>query len=245
MYRITICDDEPGELDKAEDLLRRYQKRHEEYRFVIDRFTDAEELVKRMKKEDYVTDLIFMDIYMPGRLGIDIVREMRDMGNVCRIIFLTTSKDFALDAFQVDADQYLVKPVQEKDFFLILDKLLSNLEREQKKYVCLRIDNKIHRIEVHDIVFCEGQKKRQCIWMADGSQYLIRMTMAKIYEKLSDFPEFVRVGVSYAVNLEHVESLNARELNMDNGKRIYLPRGSYASLRESYFGFYCEEGEDV
>ena len=52
MYRITICDDEPGELDKAEDLLRRYQKRHEEYRFVIDRFTDAEELVKRMKKED-------------------------------------------------------------------------------------------------------------------------------------------------------------------------------------------------
>ena len=111
--------------------------------------------------------------------------------------------------------------------------------------MCLRIDNKIHRIEVHDIVFCEAQKKRQCIWMADGSQYLIRMTMAKIYEKLSDFPEFVRVGVSYAVNLEHVESLNARELNMDNGKRIYLPRGSYASLRESYFGFYCEEGEDV
>lgn len=244
MYRITICDDEPGELDKAERLLRQYQKQHVEYGFIIDRFTDAEELVSRMKKEDYVTDLMFMDIYMPGRLGIDIVREMRDMGNGCRLIFLTASTDFALDAFQVDADQYLVKPVQEKDLFPILDKLLSNIEREQKKYVSLRIDNRIRRIEVHDIVFCEAQKKSQCIWMADGSEHLIRMTMAKVYEKLSDFPEFVRVGVSYAVNLEHVESLNARELNMDNGKRIYLPRGSYASLRESYFGFYCEEGED-
>lgn len=67
------------------------------------------------------------------------------------------------------------------------------------------------------------------------------MTMSEIYEMLSRYPEFVRVGIAYIVNLEHVDNLNAREVQMDNGKKIYLPRGSYQPLRERYFGYYCGE----
>ena len=76
--------------------------------------------------------------------------------------------------------------------------------------------------------------------MSDGTRYMLRMTMAKIYEMLSEYPEFVRAGISYIVNLEHINSLNAKELCMDNEKKIYLPRGSYQSLREKYFTFYTD-----
>ena len=69
----------------------------------------------------------------------------------------------------------------------------------------------------------------------------MRMTMAKIYDMLAGSPEFVKAGMSYIVNLEHVNSLNTRELQLDNGDKIYLPRGSYHPLRESYFGYYCED----
>ena len=68
--------------------------------------------------------------------------------------------------------------------------------------------------------------------------------MAKVYEMLSDYKEFVKAGISYIVNLEHIESLNAQELQMDNGRTVYLPRGSYQLLKEQYFSYYCGEDED-
>ena len=66
------------------------------------------------------------------------------------------------------------------------------------------------------------------------------MTMKEIWEMLSCYDEFVRVGISYIVNLEHLKSLNAQEMKMDNGNILFLPRGSYQPLREKYFQYYCE-----
>lgn len=64
--------------------------------------------------------------------------------------------------------------------------------------------------------------------------------MTELYDMLSLYSEFIRVGIAYIVNLEHVESLSRQELQMDNGKTIYPPRGSYQSLREKYFTYYCD-----
>lgn len=241
MYRIALCDDEIEELDKSEKILKDYQRQHADYDFSIERFNDADELLRMVKRKEYVPDLLFMDIYMPGTLGIEAAKEMREMGNQCRIIFLTTSIDHALAAFRVEASQYLVKPVQKKELFLVLDKLLHELDKEQKRYLPLQIENKIHRIALQDIVFCEAQKKCQYIYLSDGTKYLVRMTMTKIYEMLSGYPEFVKVGISYIANLEHVVSLSTRELQLDTGEKIYLPRGSYQPLRERYFAYYFEE----
>lgn len=65
--------------------------------------------------------------------------------------------------------------------------------------------------------------------------------MTEIYGMLSAREEFTRVGVSYIVNLDHINSLNGQELSLDTGKSIYLPRGAYQPLRERYFAYYCEE----
>ena len=81
----------------------------------------------------------------------------------------------------------------------------------------------------------------QCIYMSNGTSLMLRMTMAKIYEKLSLYSEFVKVGVAYIVNLEHIDNMNTQELQMDNGAKIYLPRGAHRILRGQYFDYYCEE----
>lgn len=75
----------------------------------------------------------------------------------------------------------------------------------------------------------------------NGSQSLLHMTITEIFAMLSDYQEFVKVGAAYIINLEHVESLNAQDVYMDNGKKIYLPRGAYRPLRQQYFQYYCEE----
>ena len=243
MYHIALCDDEEAELDKTENMMKAYQEQNRGCSFSIERFNSADDLLWKVKENEYMPDLLLMDIYMPRKLGIEAAKELREMGNECRIVFLTTSKEYALEAFRVDATQYLVKPVSKEELFSVLDKLLGSLLEEQKKYLLLRIDNKNRRIAMKDIVYCEAQKKGQCIYLSDGTQLLLRLTMAKIYEMLSDYKEFVKAGISYIVNLEHIESLNAQELQMDNGRTVYLPRGSYQLLKEQYFNYYCGDDE--
>lgn len=243
MYLIALCDDEEADLDKTEQMLRIYESVHPDIEFVIKRFQSADHLIDCVRQNEYAPDCILMDIYMPEKLGIEAARELRDMGNRVKIIFLTTSREHALDAFGVDASQYLVKPITEETLFPVLDKILEDMEEARRKYLLLRIDGRIQRVAVDEIVYCEAEGKTQCLYLSNGEQYGLRRTMAEIYGKLSCYPEFSRVGVAYIVNLEHVVSLNAQEVQMDTGKKIYLPRGSYQPLRKRYFEYYFGDSE--
>ncbi|MCM1261225.1 MAG: LytTR family DNA-binding domain-containing protein [Butyrivibrio sp.] len=246
MYLIALCDDEPIELEKTEKLLREYEKQHPNLDFTIRRFENSDELLRRAR-ENYIPDMIFMDIYMPDKksgslpLGIEAARELRNINYKGKLVFLTTSKEHALEAFGVDALQYMVKPISEDKLFTLLDNLLKDIDEERKRYILLRIDGRLVRVSLNDIVYCEAHGKNQYLYLADGKQCTLRMTMAELYKQLSPYQEFVRVGVAYIINLGYVNSLNSKEICMDNGNKIHLPRGNYKDLKEQYFNYYCRE----
>ena len=241
MYQIAICDDEQAELDKLKHLLVSWRSQHGECDFTIECFPDADEMLCRISEEGYEPDLLLLDIYMQGKQGMEAARELRKMGKRFGILFITSSREYALEAFGVDAVQYLVKPVSDKELFPVLDRFLEEM-KTRKKYILVK-DRGVRRVEIHDIIYCEAQKKSQRICLIDGTELLQNMTLSKVYEMLSVCREFVKVGISYVINLEHIVSLNAREAQMDNGKTIYLPRGAYRGLREQYFDYYYSEEE--
>lgn len=241
MYSIALCDDETAELRKTRQMLGSYEKEHAGIDFEIECFESAEDLLYMVREKNYLPDLMVLDIYMPEKMGIEAAKELRDMGNRSRILFLTTSKEHALEAFGVEAVQYLVKPISGDVFFPILDRILEEIEQARRKYVLLQIGGQVRRVALSDIAYCEAQRKTQYLYLEDGTQFVLHRTLTELYEMLSRYPEFVRVGGAYIVNLEHVEGLNSRELQMDGGRKIYLPRGSYQSIREKYFDYYCGE----
>lgn len=240
VYLIALCDDEEADLDKTEQMLGVYKERNPEVDFQVKRFESADGLLDMVREENYIPDLVLMDIYMPEKLGIEAAKELRSMGNSSRIVFLTTSKEHALEAFEVDAVQYLVKPVTEGMLFSALDKIFKEMAKERRKYLVLRIDGKVQRVPLNSVMYCEAQRKTQCMYLADGTEYLLRMTMAELFAMLSPYEEFVRVGIAYILNLEHIDNLNSREICLSTGKRIYVPRGAYKNLKEQYFRYYCE-----
>lgn len=246
--KIALCDDETAEFKKTERLLNAYEQKHTSIDFMIERFESTDELLYMVRERKYSPDLVFMDIYMPGEtgenapLGMEAARWLRDMGSRANLIFLTMSREHALDAFEVEASQYLLKPVQEDKLFSLLDRFWKEAEEEREKYILLRVEGMVTRVSLNDIVYCEAQGKHQCIYMADGTEVLQNLTMAKIYEMCAVCQELVKVGASYIVHLEHIVSLNAQEAQMDNGQKIHLPRGAYRLLREKYFDYYCGKG---
>ncbi len=245
MYQIALCDDERTELEKIEKLLDDFEKQHSGLEFEIQRFERTGNLLDRIKEENYMPDLVFMDIFMPDRqrnsspLGLQAAQKLRGMGYKGKLVFLTTSKEYALEAYGVDAMQYMVKPVPEDKFFEVLNGLLRDIDEDRKKYIVLRVEGRLLRVPVSEIVCCEAQGRTQCLHLADGARHTLRMTMGELSEMLSQYPEFVKIGVSYVINLGYIDSLNAKEVDMNTGERIYLPRGTFKDLREQYFSFYC------
>ncbi len=243
---IALCDDEPAELTKIEKILGAYEKKHPEADFKIERFESANKLLGMVRDGTYSPHLIFIDIYMPEEetgeslpIGIEAARRLRDMGSTAKLFFFTTSKEHALDAFEVEASRYLLKPLSEEKVFNLLDGFLIELEEEREKYILLRVEAMITKISLNDIIYCEAKGKFQYIYMKDGTRVRQNLTMARIYEMCSACQALVKVGVSYIVSLEHIVSMNARELLMDNGQKIYLPRGTFRPLREQYLDYYC------
>ena len=239
MYPIALCDDEPEQLNKTEQMLTEYAGSRSENEFRVESFENAVRLLERIAEGTYLPDLILMDIYMPDKPGIEAAKELRGMGNYCRIVFLTSSREHALDAFEVEAAQYLVKPVTKEKLFSLLDRLLGEVQEERRRYVLFRVDNTVRRVAVDDIVYCEAQGKIQYMFLSDGTQCTLRETMGRLVEALSPYDEFMRVGVAYLVNMEHIECISKQEIRMDTGKYIYPPRGAYQALRERYFAYYC------
>lgn len=249
MYQIAICDDELTEIKKTERLLEDYKKNHleeayPEMNLETESFADAGEFLNKIKNEDYYPDLILMDIYMQSHLGTDVARELRKMGNKSKIVFLTTSREHALDAFRVDATQYLTKPVVVAELYRVLDNIFAEVISENRKYVVVQADKKFHRVAVQDVLYCEAQKKTQNLYLENGTRLRLHMSMVGLEEMFSMFPEIIRIGKSYLINLSHIESFNGPEVQMDEGSMLFIPKTSSQFLKEQYFSYYCDR-EDV
>lgn len=241
MYRIAICDDEQAELDRVKELLNYYKKQRPCTDLIVCEFTSMTTL--RMEAQARaVFDLLILDVYLPGQNGIDGARQLRESGYDGSILFITSSLEHSLDAFRVDAVQYLVKPVEEERFFDVLDKTFNRINWERQQYIALKAGRKIRRIPVRDIRYCEAQNHHVQMYFADGEVLTVRMPLTELKEQMKAFPEFAGVGSTYVVNLDFVDSLTAKSLVLTNGETIWLPRGAYAALREQYFAYYRRTG---
>lgn len=230
MYQIAICDGETTELYRVEHMLRGRHSPFAESALLLKCFTNTEDLLRKVETEHYEPDILVMDISLSGESGIETVRKLQGMGSCKWVIFFASSAEYALAAFGVAAVSYLLRPISEKAFFRALRRILEQMQHDRCQYVLFEVNYHVRRLALGDIIYCEAQGKKQCIYMSGGEYVLLRMTMTRLREILCVYKEFVGIGVSYIVNLGHVESWNRQTLLLDNGQEIYLPRGAHRRL---------------
>lgn len=237
MYFIALCDDEPKELDQIEDFLAIYQDTRQIPGYKIERFESAETLLKRIIEEKYNPDLLVLDIFMSGKSGMQAAEEIRKSGFDMPIVFLTTSTEYALKAYGVDAIQYLVKPLDQERFFHAMDFVFGYIHKVKENQIIIKVAGGTRQIKPDNIVYCESQKNYQILYL-EKDEHKVRMTTADMWEILGRFPQFGKCSRSYILNMDHIVSLEREKIVMDNGSVVYVSRNKVAEFKKEYFSYY-------
>ncbi len=239
MLKIAVCDDETQELSRITGLLKEYQlQRSAVFRF--DTFTSAIELLETMRGNVY--DILLLDVLMPGFNGIQTAQEIRSFDENIKIIFLTSSPEFAVSSYEVGAYYYLLKPISEAKLFPILDKLYLD-EQKVSKTLSLKSVTGITRITYDSIEFLEVINKKLHFHLTDHSIREVPGSLSDYETLLLNQEEFIKVHRSYIVNMGWIKELLPGKIITVSDHDIPISRLLYAQVRESYMqNLFIEKG---
>ncbi len=235
--RIAICDDMPEELEKIRSAAELYGKKRC-IRFEINTYGSANDFLADIEKDgDFGAALL--DVCMPDISGIEAARKIRSLNKKINIIFLTTSRDYAVEAFSLSAAHYLVKPFSEEQFDEAMDRIFGG--SNEKNCITVRCDDELRALELNDVEFFEIRGHDMHIFMMGGEHICIRQTMCSVRGQIGENALFADCGASYIVNLGHIKKMTASVLTMQCGERIPVPRRAYAQLEKRYLDYYRRE----
>lgn len=230
MLRLAICDDMPVFSKEIQTLLEQWNDRP--CCFHIDTYTEADSLLKAHFTDPY--DIILMDVIMPLFNGIEAARELRQTDSTVRIVFLTNSAEFAVDAFAVRANHYLLKPIDPSKLYQCLNDLYHDIHQNAESII-IRNNATIYRILLQDIESVEAHLKQMQIILTDGSSLWATDPLYYFEEKLLSKKNFIKCHRSYLVNLYHVQTYTKNELTMRTGQQIPISRNAHKKVEEAYF----------
>lgn len=229
--KIAVCDDERQFIDTVCPLLEQWAQKHN-IRLTLCRFTDGDDLIAAHRNE--CMDLIILDVIMPLLNGIDTAKELRHEDSAVPIVFLTSSKEFAIDSYEVKAFYYLMKPVDHEKLFLVMDDFLKIFDSQKITFTAHSATG-FCKITIDDVDYLEAQNKRVLVHMSDGKTMEIREQFSTCENVFLPDNGFFRCHRSYIVNLSRVEQFTKTEIFTSQNARIPISRNNYMAFKDAYF----------
>lgn len=225
MINVIIVDDEP----LAQDVLETYIEKIPELK-LVKKCSNALEANEALKSGD--VDLMFLDIQMPQLTGIDFLKTLTKPPLV---IFTTAYDNYAIEGFELNALDYLLKPISLERFMKAVNKAMDQLELQRRDagsssemegedYIFVKADKKLVKINYKDILYIEGLKDYVIIRM-DASRVITLQTMKSLEEKLPQ-QMFKRIHRSYIINLEKINAIIGNMVEViEKNQPKHLPIG--------------------
>lgn len=223
MIKIALCDDETYMLDDIEARLLNYMDSNK-LACRIDRFSDGQELLK--SNESY--DLLFLDIQMNTLDGLALAKQIRQNGFSGIIIFITVLKEYVFDAFEVEAYDYLLKPLDEQRFLRTMDRTLNALKQRFGKTVVIQKGNSCRILSFDEITYCEVLGRKVYLHTRTGETIDYYCRLEDLEHSVDS--RFFRCHRSYLVNLDWVRGLKDGNVILADKKTLPVSR-----LREQNF----------
>lgn len=236
MIHIAICDDSKQERQILAALFKRYQELHATP-LQIHIFQNGFSLLDAIDQGKRF-DITILDILMPGENGIEIARNIRASGTDTEIIFLTSSPEYAVDSYEVKAQNYLLKPVTEEKFFASIDSILAELdEKDTASFIIYTTEKQYSRIRVSSLVYGEVTHRTITLHLADQTMISAVMTFTEFQDILKAYPDFIYPHRPYAVNMNYIQYVTKSDIILTDGQKIPLSRNNYTKISEQFLNF--------
>ena len=242
MIKIAFCDDDMEVLHQVNELLDRYRvERNEDITYAA--FQSPFELLTEIEK-GIRPDILFLDVVMPGQNGMDVAKEIRQYDANMKIIFLTSSPEFAVESYTVGAYFYQLKPIWAESFFRLMDSVLAECEKKKKNSLVLRSKDGITRIDLRQLEYCEVLGRKLLFHLENGAVLESAGSLDDLAGQLMQYSNFFRPHRSFLVNMEYIQNISSRSIKMVNDAEIPIPHGKCSEIKNTYME-YAFNGEQA
>lgn len=240
MMIVSICDDNAIGRDVLRALLLEYQKQRKIDDLNVMEYDSPVALAKDLDRIE--SDVYLLDILFPDGNGIELAREIRLRYHHNPIIFITSSKEDTLNAFNVFALRYFVKPVRPKPFFETMDYAVARLMEDAPKYFMINTIEGKQKLRFSSIMYVERKNQNLHITTNTGKVYesvTLRESFSSRLAPLLEEARFVQTHVSFVVNLDAVDVYQKDQMVMQDGRQIPISRNFSTAVKERYLSYFC------
>ncbi|WP_066890341.1 LytR/AlgR family response regulator transcription factor [Clostridium nigeriense] len=234
MIRIAICDDQDVFREIIKEKICRVC-RNENIKIEIDCYKSGDDLIKTLKKDNFVYDILFLDILMNEIDGIETAKEIRKFDNRMQIIFCTSSSEYILQGYEVEAIGYFIKGEDDTKLREILKRAIEKTNRIYDEYILINLKNSIRTIYLKDIEFIEISNRTLSIHTTNE---IIDFNgkMQEMLDMLKD-KSFILTHRSYLVNISKIKDITPTSIIVKSGKEILLSRLRSKVVKEAYLDY--------
>lgn len=220
--KIGVCDDESRERESISALIEAWGLSHRAS-LDIHHFSGGEELLAAIGHGERF-DILFLDIYMGGKDGITVAREIRTVDDACAIVFTTNSPDHAIEGFGVRALHYLLKPIDSSALADALDRATGARASPRERLIQVEMGHKQYHVAVADVRYAESHARVVTVHTRSGGDINYYDKLDN-FERLCDDERFLRCHKSFLVNLDYVQAIVNGAIRLDTGEEIPISKG--------------------
>ena len=232
IINIVLVDDEQIQLTYMKQLLEQAAGQLD-IEVIIDSFLSGEAFLFSL--EDHLDwELAFLDIEMAEINGMSVAKELRKQAPQLALVFATAYAEYAVEGYEVQALDYLLKPIKLEKIKRVLERFLAT-RPEDAPYLILEIDGEQVRFDLNDIVFLEANKRDILIHTINES-FTSRMSLSEVSELIDQ--RFVQTHRSFYVNLQFVTHLLKQDVQLSTGEAIPLSRRQAKQTQSAFIEYY-------
>lgn len=240
--KISICDDNKPELEKAQKAVEEFiVTKQADHQITVVTFTNGNDMLSYINKHGGF-DLLILDILMPGMNGIELAEEIRCNNNGCKIIFLTSSPEFAVNSYKVNAFYYLLKPFSNVELTSLLNKALSTMGEEKSSSIVIKGKNNLTRVQIHAIQYVESVKHQLYFHMNNNEILSCYSSIREFQEILLSDARFKQCHRSFIVNMNYVKSISTKDFVLQDKTLIPISKQVYQQIKDAYINYFFDKG---
>ena len=215
MVRIAIVDDDESQIASIREAIEDYGVKNNIV-FTVDYFQSAYAL----DEDDHLYDILFLDVQMPSKDGMTYATEIRKRNQKIIICFTTSFAQYAVKGYEVDAVDYILKPINKSEFLVKFPRILRFLPKKEDRHINIKLKEGVRIVSLEDVIYVEASGHFLSYYLSNNEILESRYSLKELENDENFNGFFARCHAAYLINLHHVKSIKGNDVVVSNGKSI-------------------------